>query len=101
MKTAEIKLRGRIDIILPPDGKITSDREKERQGLWYMIYEYAEEHHKQRLAEKCEWEYDEECDFYNTSCGSEYALTDGTLKENQHIHCPYCGKEISLLAEKE
>ena len=70
MKTAEIKLRGRIDIILPPDGKITSDREKERQGLWYMIYEYAEEYHKQRLAEKMPSR--QEIEKYFDELGEEY-----------------------------
>ena len=63
-----------------------------------LALEYQE--YKYKVIE-CEWRYDEECDFYNTSCGSEYALIDGTLEENEHYYCPFCGKKILLLTQEE
>ena len=44
--------------------------------------------------EECEWEYDENYDYYETSCGKGYSLIDGTLEENELKYCPYCGKLI-------
>ena len=43
---------------------------------------------------ECYWQYDEEHCFYDTECGEAYCLMDGTLAENKHKHCPYCGKPI-------
>ena len=53
-------------------------------------------YHKQKMEEKCEWKYDEDYEYYNTSCGAEYGLIDGTLEENEHHHCPFCGGRIIL-----
>ena len=63
-------------------------------------------YHKQKMEEKCEWKYDEDYEYYNTSCGEEYALNDGTvectsLEDNKIKHCPFCGKKISLLKQEE
>jgi len=45
----------------------------------------------------CEWTYDENHCYYDTNCGKAYGLIDGTLKENSHIYCPYCGGKIKEL----
>ena len=42
----------------------------------------------------CVWTYDDIDDCYNTGCGNAYCLVDGTLEENEHTHCPYCGGQI-------
>lgn len=62
------------------------------------MIEFAEYYHKQKLEEKCEWKYDEDYDYYNTSCGTEYTLLGGTLEDH---YCPFCGKKISLLTQEE
>jgi len=46
--------------------------------------------------EECEWEYDEDYSCYDTSCDNAYCLLDGTLEENNHKYCPYCGKPIKV-----
>ena len=46
--------------------------------------------------EECEWEYDEKYSYYETSCDNDYCLLDGTLEENNHKYCPYCGKPIKV-----
>jgi len=45
----------------------------------------------------CKWTYDEDHCYYDTNCGKSYGLIDGTLKENSHIYCPYCGGKIREL----
>ena len=42
----------------------------------------------------CVWTYDDIDDCYNTGCGNAYCLVDGTLEENEHRYCPYCGHSI-------
>ena len=42
----------------------------------------------------CEWEFDEEHCFYNTECDQAYQLEVGTLEENKHNYCPFCGGKI-------
>jgi len=50
-----------------------------------------------RLREKsgtCTWKYDEWHDYYETECGSAWALTDGTLDENGVVFCHKCGRRV-------
>ena len=42
----------------------------------------------------CFWTYDDIDECYNTGCGNAYCLVDGTLEENEHRYCPYCGHPI-------
>jgi len=44
--------------------------------------------------EKCVWVYDEYHDFWDTSCGKGWLLTEGSLKDNKIKYCPFCGKKI-------
>ena len=46
----------------------------------------------------CTWEYDDDDDYWGTSCGDAFCITDGTPAENKMHYCPYCGKK---LVEKE
>lgn len=52
-------------------------------------------------ARTCEWtQPDPEFDAraWDTSCGESYVLFDGTLDENRHKHCPFCGGTITIPA---
>ena len=42
----------------------------------------------------CVWEYEENEDYYETSCGEAWCFTEGNCKENKCRYCPYCGKKI-------
>jgi len=44
--------------------------------------------------ERCEWEYDEDGDFYHTSCDRDFCFIEGDLKDNNYFYCPGCGKPI-------
>lgn len=48
----------------------------------------------QDAAQACEWVYQTDPDYYETSCQHAYCLTAGTLEENEHRYCPYCGGKI-------
>ena len=56
-------------------------------------------HHPQPISEEriCEWTNDEDYEYYETSCGEAYSLIDGTLAENKHLYCPFCGGKIKEL----
>lgn len=43
----------------------------------------------------CNWTNNGE--YYDTSCDEAYCLIDGTLSENKHLYCPYCGGRIKEL----
>lgn len=46
----------------------------------------------------CEWRLcDEEANVYDTSCRNPHILIEGTPKENNYEHCPYCGKKIKVV----
>lgn len=49
---------------------------------------------------KCTWVYDEYHDCYDTGCHEAYCLIDGTLDENRHRYCPYCGGQIEARAQE-
>jgi hypothetical protein len=48
----------------------------------------------------CEWKYNEDYDCYDTDCGNSFSLDNGTPKENCMKYCPYCGKEIYVIASE-
>ena len=62
--------------------------------IWYKPISKKEYDRQEIEKRTCQWVYNEECDFYNTQCNSEYALLDGTLEENKHNYCPNCGGKI-------
>jgi predicted nucleic acid-binding Zn ribbon protein len=43
---------------------------------------------------KCNWIYDDDEDCWNTSCGNEFTLNEGTPRDNRMVYCPYCGAKI-------
>jgi predicted RNA-binding Zn-ribbon protein involved in translation (DUF1610 family) len=40
----------------------------------------------------CNWQNQEE--YYDTSCGKGFFFDTGNLKENEFKFCPYCGEAI-------
>ena len=42
----------------------------------------------------CEWKYDDEEDYYETSCGNLQIIMGGTPTENGYRFCLYCGRKI-------
>ena len=42
----------------------------------------------------CTWTYDDLYDFWDTSCGECFTVTEGTPKDNNFVYCPFCGKPI-------
>ncbi len=63
-----------------------------RQSILDRIAEL--EQHAHTEPPSCLWTYDDIDDCYNTGCGNAYCLVDGTLEENDHKYCPYCGGPI-------
>ena len=56
--------------------------------------------HLGRVA-SCAWKYDDIDDYYETACKNAYCLADGTLKDNEHKYCPYCGGLIQLAQQAQ
>lgn len=50
------------------------------------------------MDKQCAWKYDEWSDCYDTACEHAYCLIDGTLEENEHRYCPYCGGKIAQVS---
>lgn len=44
--------------------------------------------------QRCEWKYDDIDNCYETACRHAYCLIEGTLADNDHHYCPYCGGKI-------
>ena len=57
--------------------------------------------YQQGRAVACEWTYDDMDDYYETACKNAYCLADGTLKDNEHKYCPYCGRLIQLAQQAQ
>lgn len=53
----------------------------------------------QTALKPCLWTYDDIHDYYETACGGSYCLTTGTLDENKHRYCVYCGGQIEVAAQ--
>ena len=46
----------------------------------------------------CGWKRQEdEEDFYLTECGDEFVLIEGSVKDNNIIYCPFCGRKVKEL----
>ena len=45
---------------------------------------------------RCKWKYqdDEYNDYWETDCGEAWCITEGNLKDNHIVFCPFCGKKI-------
>ena len=43
---------------------------------------------------ECEWKYEEDECYYNTSCGDTWYFPEGNIKENGILYCPFCGKRV-------
>ncbi len=46
------------------------------------------------MKDTCEWKYDDIDNYWESSCGLTWYLSEGTLKENKMNFCPKCGKKI-------
>ena len=57
--------------------------------------------YQQGRVASCEWKYDDIDDYYETACKRGYSLEDGTLKDNDHKYCPYCGGLIQLAQQAQ
>jgi len=42
----------------------------------------------------CTWTYDDLYDFWETSCGESFIITEGDPTENKMLFCPFCGRSI-------
>ena len=73
--------------------KLTCD---EHEHLQQDFKDVALEAYQQGRVASCEWTYDDIDDYYETACKNAYCLADGTLKDNDHKYCPYCGGLIQL-----
>ena len=49
----------------------------------------------EQLEKPCKWEYDEYHNMWETECGKAYCLTEGSLQDNDHSFCPFCGHKIA------
>ena len=45
---------------------------------------------------KCNWDYDEHHDMWETECGYSFCFTEGKPNRDSFNYCPYCGKEIGV-----
>lgn len=57
------------------------------------------------LEKTCRWkqpDYDD-VDYgrWHTDCGEYFCLTEGSPKENEFSHCPYCGKRLTEIPYRE
>ena len=48
----------------------------------------------------CKWSYEEDYGYFETECGEAYSLIDGTLEENKHLYCPFCGGKIAAFGKE-
>jgi len=59
------------------------------QEVAHFAEQYCEE-------KECEWNEDIDYEYFATSCGEAYCLVAGTLEDNKHKYCPFCGGRIVL-----
>lgn len=43
----------------------------------------------------CLWQHDDHSDYWETSCGEAFFVTEGTPADNSMRFCPYCGARIT------
>lgn len=55
---------------------------------------------KEILNEKCNWEYDNEEEYWATGCGNAYVfLNESSPLEEDYVFCLYCGKPIEDISK--
>ena len=42
----------------------------------------------------CEWSTEENTDWWQSGCGEEWAIPNGTPQDNDMRFCPMCGKKL-------
>ena len=42
----------------------------------------------------CKWTFDEWTDSWDTACGEKHQFMSDGPSENNHRHCPYCGRRL-------
>ena len=81
-------------------GSMPLDRfAREYGGEW--LGPITPDSYQQGRVASCEWKYDDMDDYYETACKNAYCLADGTLKDNEHKYCPYCGGLIQLAQQAQ
>ena len=48
----------------------------------------------------CRWKYDEIQDSWETDCGNDFVLMNGTPADNRMQYCPYCGYRLEVIKVK-
>ena len=53
--------------------------------------------------DECVWTLcdDFDLEYYSTTCGEEFCITEGTPKENHYNYCPQCGAKLIEQPPKE
>lgn len=72
---------------------------QDRIAAWLKRH-LADSYRQGRVA-ACVWKHDDMDDYYETACKRGYSLEDGTLEENYHKYCPYCGGLIQLAQQAQ
>ena len=59
----------------------------------------ADEFERLFTSEVCTWTYHPDgpglwCDYWETGCGNEFEMVDGSPTDNDMKFCPYCGKRL-------
>lgn len=51
----------------------------------------------------CVWTFDlsHDSDSWDTACREKFQFTDGGPAENRFTHCPYCGRELLTMVQRD
>jgi hypothetical protein len=49
----------------------------------------------------CIWEYEQDFEYYDTTCDNNFHFIDGNCKENKFLYCPYCGRVIIEILKED
>ena len=77
-----------------PSGKTGYSDTEEMAGLIGTINRHFESVPNNVIPDPCTWTYDDDYDYFDTSCGQAYVYDAGTLEENGVIFCQHCGRKI-------
>jgi hypothetical protein len=81
-------------LVAPP----TIPEIRDRMGVWpaktiiallAMVKKDVE-----KMAEKCNWNESAGGEYWQTDCGKQVVITDGTPAENGMRYCYHCGKQL-------
>jgi len=78
-----------------------SEEFKDEYSFRVLQLEKTLKHLQTSEQSKCDWRYDENHGCYHTICGNSHVFINDSIKENNYKFCPYCGKEIALMTDKE